>query len=68
MEISRTALETLAPEAYRTRRLSTAQLRRLLGLPTRMAVDAFLKEHSVELEYTLDDLERDRETHHRLGL
>jgi hypothetical protein len=39
-----------------------------LGLPTRMAVDAFLKEHSVELEYTLDDLERDRETHHRLGL
>ena len=67
-DLSRAALEALALEAYRTRKISAAQLRRLLGLPTRMAVDAFLKEHGVELEYSLEDLERDRETHRRLGL
>ena len=66
--LSRAALEALALEAYRTRKLSSAQLRRLLGLPTRISVDAYLKEHGVELEYTLEDLERDRETHRRLGL
>ena len=38
------------------------------GLQTRMQVDAFLKDHGVELEYTLEDLERDRETHRQLGL
>lgn len=68
MDLSRAALEALALEAYRTRKISAAQLRRLLGLPTRMATEAFLKEHGVELEYSLEDLERDRETHRRLGL
>jgi hypothetical protein len=48
-ELSRAALEALALDAYRTRKISGAQLRRLLGLPTRMDVDAFLKEHGVEL-------------------
>jgi hypothetical protein len=32
-----------------------------------MEVDAFLKDHGIELEYTLEDLERDRETHSHLG-
>ena len=67
-ELSRAALEALVLEAYRTHKVSTAQLRRLLGLPTRMAADAFLKEHGVELEYSREDLDRDRETHRRLGL
>jgi hypothetical protein len=67
-DFSRAALEALALEAYRTRKISSAQLRRLLRLPTRMAVDAFLKEHGVELEYGPEDLDRDRETHRRLGL
>lgn len=67
-ELSRAALEALALEAYRTHKISTAQLRRVLGLPTRMALDAFLKEHEVELEYSREDLDRDRETHRRLGL
>jgi hypothetical protein len=67
-DLSRTALEALALEAYRTRRLSAAQLRHVLGFSTRMAVDAFLKEHGVALEYGLEDLERDRETHRRLGV
>jgi len=35
----------------------------LLGFHTRTEVDALLKDHGVELEYTLEDLERDREIH-----
>jgi hypothetical protein len=33
-----------------------------------MEADGFLKQHGVELEYTMEDLERDRETHRRLEL
>jgi hypothetical protein len=67
-ELSCTALEALSLEAYRTRKISAAQLRRLLGFQTRMEVDAFLKEHGVELEYGMEDLERDRKTLDQLGL
>ena len=67
-DLSRAAFEAIALEAYRERKLSTAQLRRLLGFQTRMEVDGFLKAHGVELDYSLEDLERDRETHRRLGL
>ena len=67
-DISRAALEALSLEAYLQRRLTAAQLRHLLGYETPMQVDAFLKDHGVELEYSLEDLERDRETHRRLGL
>ena len=66
--LSRAALEAIALEGYRERKLSTAQLRRMLGYQTRMEVDGFLKDRGVELEYTLEDLERDREAHRRLGL
>lgn len=65
-DVPRAALEALAAEAYRERKISHSQLRRLLGFQTRMEVDAFLKERGVELEYTLEDLER--ETHRQLGL
>lgn len=67
-DLSRAAFEALALAAYRERKITTAQLRSLLGYETRLEVDAFLKEHGVELEYTLEDLERDRETHRQLGL
>ncbi len=67
-DLSRAAFEALALAAYRERKITTAQLRCLLGYETRLEVDAFLKQHGVELEYTLEDLERDRETHRQLGL
>jgi predicted HTH domain antitoxin len=67
-DLTRAAFEAIALEAYREHKLSTAQLRRMLGYQTRMEVDGFLKEHGVELDYTLEDLERDREAHRRLGL
>ena len=66
-DLSRAALEALALEAYRSRRISAALLRQLLGFQTRMQVDGFLKDHGVELEYSMEDLERDRETHRHLG-
>ena len=58
----------LALAGYRERKISRAQLRQLLGYETRMEVDAFLKSHGVELEYTLQDIERNRKTHQQLGL
>jgi hypothetical protein len=66
-ELSRAALEAIALEAYRERRLTTAQLRRILGFETRYELDGFLKQHEVWLDYTWEDLERDRETHRHLG-
>jgi Uncharacterised protein family (UPF0175) len=67
-DLSRTVLEALALEAYRGRKISTAQLRRLLGFESRYELDGFLKTHEVWLDYSVEDLERDRETHRQLGL
>ena len=67
-DLSRAALEALATEAYREGKISHSQLRRLLGLQTGTDVDAFLKNRGVELEYTAEDLERDRETLKRFGV
>ena len=65
--LSRSALEAFALEAYRAQKLSTAQLRRLLGYHTRTQVHAFLKQHGVYLHYTHDDLEHDRQAGNGLG-
>ena len=43
-DLSRAALEALATEAYRERKISHTQLGQLLGFETRMEVDAFLKD------------------------
>jgi len=61
-DLSRAALESLAIESYRTERLSESEIRRLLGFETRMEVHAFLKEHGAWLHYSLEDMERDRES------
>jgi hypothetical protein len=60
-DLPRAALESLALEAHRSRFLSTAELRRLLGFQTRMEVDAFLKEHEV-YDLPAEHFEQDRET------
>ncbi len=66
-DLPRAALETLALEAYRSRALTAAQLRRLLGFETRMQVDAFLKEHEI-YDYSVADFEQDRETLRKLRM
>lgn len=60
-DVSRAALESLALEAYRSRALTAAQLRRLLVFETQMQVDAFLNEHEV-FDYSAADFEQDCET------
>ena len=51
----------MAVEAYRAHRLTVAQLGRVLGIPSRYELDAFLKERGVSLEYTLEDFRREGE-------
>lgn len=58
---ARAALEALALEAYRERRLTGYQLRMLLGIPSRYELDGFLKQHRVE-KYTVEDFEHDLAT------
>ena len=60
-DLPRAALESLALEAYRSRALTGAQLRRLLVFETPMQVDAFLKEHGI-FDYSAADFQQDRET------
>jgi len=64
---TRTALEALAIEGYRSGALSAYQTRRLLGFETRYELDGFLKAHNVwDHAYDLEDLAQDRETLHQL--
>jgi hypothetical protein len=52
------ALEAMALEAFRERRLTAYQLRMLLGIPSRFDLDAFLKERRIET-YAAEDFEHD---------
>ncbi len=61
LDPARQALEDMAVEAYRAHRLTGAQLRRVLGIPSRYELDAFLKKRGVWLEYTLEDFRREGE-------
>ena len=53
------ALEALAIEGYRTHALSEAEVRRMLGLETRMEVHALLAAHDVPLHYTEEHVRQD---------
>ena len=55
------ALESLALEAYRSRAITAAQLRRLLGFETHMQADAFLEAHEI-YDFTAADFKQDCET------
>ena len=66
-DLSRRALEALAAEEYKRGRLTKPELRRLLGFETGHQIDEFLKAHEVFEDYTLEDLEREREGLRRLG-
>jgi predicted HTH domain antitoxin len=55
-------LEALVVQAYRTEKITSAEVGRILDLPSRWAVDAFLKQHNADLHYDEVDLESDRTT------
>ena len=67
-DIARHILEAYVMQAYQQRELGTAHLRRLLGFETRYEFEDFLAAHNVSRNYTLADLEQDRETARLLGL
>ncbi len=58
--VSREALETLALEGYKSGELTAGQVQQMLGLESRVEVDGFFKAHGVPMEYSLEDLEKDR--------
>ena len=66
-ELSRRALEAFGLEEYKAGRLTEPQLRQLLGFQSRQELDGFLKAHEVWLNFTLEDLERERAALRRLG-
>ena len=60
--MSRAALEALVAEAYRAHRVTGVEVCRLLDIPSRNDLDAFLKSHGVPLDYTIEDFEREGRT------
>ncbi|MGA2599572.1 MAG: UPF0175 family protein [Bryobacteraceae bacterium] len=67
-DLSRRALEALAAEEFKHGRLTKPDLRRLLGFEASYQIDVILKAHDVLEDYTVEDLDREREGLHRLGL
>lgn len=67
-DVSRRALEAFGLAEHRAGRLTRPELRRLLGFATRAELDGFLKAHGVFEDYTLADLDQERQALQRLGL
>lgn len=60
-EISRQVLEIVALEGYKSKQLTAAQVRRILGFETRQEVYDFLAKNGVAwIDYSTDDAERER--------
>ncbi len=57
-DLPRAALESLVAEGYRSELLSAEQVRRLLGLGTRVRVDEFLRQHGV-YDYGVEEFDQD---------
>jgi hypothetical protein len=60
------ARELVVLEAYREGMLTTREVQAILGLDNRFAVYALCDKYHIAT-YTLADLQRDRDTTHRLG-
>lgn len=64
--LERQILEMVVVQAYQDGIVSAGKVRQLLGMATRLEVDAFLKEKGAFLHYDEADLEADRLTHEQL--
>jgi hypothetical protein len=60
--LNRTALEALAIEGYRAGKLSRFDVQLILGLESRWETEEWLGDRGVHLNYSLADLESDRDT------
>lgn len=67
-DIPRDVLEGAALEAYRKRIIGESRLQEWLGFATCFDMHRFLKEHGVPMNYSLEDLEHDRQARDRLGV
>ncbi|MGH9326586.1 MAG: UPF0175 family protein [Terriglobia bacterium] len=65
-DLPRHTLEALALEGYRSGALTESQVRRVLGVRTRMEVNSFLKDHGVYYDYTPAEIDREISTNERL--
>jgi chromosome segregation and condensation protein ScpB len=66
--LDRRALEALAVAAYQAGELTRFELREILGIETRHALDGFLRARGVNDGMTLAEWGREQETLDRLGL
>jgi predicted HTH domain antitoxin len=55
-------IETLTVSAYQAGQITSAEVGRILGMPSRWEVDAFLKAHQAYLHYDEADLAQDLDT------
>jgi hypothetical protein len=61
-DIARKILEFVAIQGYQSEALTAYDVQKMLGLENRFEVDAFFKAHGVRRDYTLKDMERERDT------
>ncbi|WP_228055252.1 UPF0175 family protein [Gloeocapsopsis crepidinum] len=54
--LAREILEALVVQAYQAEKITSAEVGRILDLPSRWAVDSFLKKHNADLHYNEIDL------------
>ncbi len=66
-DLPRRALEALALEEYKNGRISKPELRRMLGFETRYQLDGFLKQHSIDENFTVEEIEQQVEGLKQLG-
>jgi hypothetical protein len=59
--LDRAALEALVVEGYRSEKFGISQVRRLLGLTDRWKTEHWLAQRGVHMNYSLEDLQDDRE-------
>jgi predicted HTH domain antitoxin len=64
--LERQILEIVVVQAYQDGVISAGKVRQLLGMATRLDVDAFLKQKGAFLHYNQDELEADRQIHEQL--
>jgi predicted HTH domain antitoxin len=58
-DVSQAVLEAVAIEAYRSGRVTPAQVQQMLGLRSRWQTETFLRRAEAFHDYTMEDLDRD---------
>jgi uncharacterized protein UPF0175 len=65
-DLPRHALEALALEGYRSGALTESQVRRVLGLESRLEVNSFLRDHGINYNYTPSEIDQEIKPNERL--